>query len=738
MGLKGINPFEQHIEKAVVGISGAALLVVLAMQFMGGASAVKVGKGPPVPPADAYKPVEQEAERIAARLETGEPELPEAPKTEILSLFESRLTGPVAPRGQIVALGPASAVGEGAKGADQAVDTPLAAVEVPAPSEPVAHAFRSTISPVEWLGVEDLRKHLPAQQPYDKAAVSVEATFNGQALREALARDPDEDGPVQPLPLTWWRDAIEIVGVELEREQMGPDGAWGGATIVKGLPGRPDLIAEVPQTLKSIGDVSPFLARVRTVAEEIQRPTYYDTIAGPKWTAPAEAAALKDEGLGQGPDALVQKVARLDATIAELEDKIAPLPRTPPPRKEKEARPQGPRGGGGGSGGGGGKGGDGGGGGRAPGPTGPSPEETARRDYLKYLALSKQLTAKQNERTAVVAQLAKQGLDPAGQPLATAAATETGPLVKPLLESDGVKVWAHDITVEPGATYRYRTRVVVNNPMFGRGPYLLDDQKAMAEAPLVRGEWSDWGSPVEVDANGYFFIVSAMEQDQVAGKRATAELYQFYYGYWRKGAVNLEPGDPLIAEAKLPPELPIYDVNKLALLPKPQEPGGRPLPGRDGGDGGGRGRAPDDDDGGGRGRFAPPPEAAPTAPPPGEKPPAPEGVTFAPAKIAVGVDALFLDVAPVPSVGDRRLATGTAQLQAFLRDAGGNIITRIPDQERKIEAYRRVSESARAGETQGKPVVRPVEKRDLPPPPTRGPDEGRRPDGGGGGGGGGG
>lgn len=736
MGLKGINPFEQHVEKMVVGISGAALLVVLALQFMGGSSAVKVGKGPPVPPADAFKPVEQEAERLAARLDSGQPELPSANKTEILSLFESKLTAPVAPRPGIASLGPSPAVTQMAVGSEQPVDTPLAAVTVPAPGEPVAYAFRSTISPFEWFGVEDLRKHLPAQQPFDKAAVSVEATFDGTALKKALTEDPDGDaGPARPLPLTWWRDGVEIVGVELEREQRGPDGSWGAATVVRGLPGRPDLIGEVPQTLKGIGDVNPFLARVRSASEAVQRPAYYETIAGPKWTSPVEASAMGEEGLNQGPDSLVQKIAKLDTALADLETKMSGLPTSPPAKDPKEPPPsRGPRGGGGE--GGGGKGGGGGGGGRQ-GPQGPSPQQTALRDYLKWQALNKQFTARQNERTALVGQLAKQGLDPLGQPMA-AAQGQPGEVVQPLMDNPAVKVWGHDITVEPGAMYRYRTRVVVNNPMFGRRDALLEEQKPMAEEPLVRGQWSEWGSPVQVDANGYFFIVSASEQDAVAGKRATAELYQFYYGYWRKGAVNVEPGDPLLAEAKLPAELPIFDLTKLATLPPPAA--SNPGRGRDGGDGGdgggGRGVAPGGDEGGGRGRVSAPPEPSPaTAAASKDAPPA--GVTFAPAKMAVGVDALFLDVAPVPSIGDRRLATGGGQLQAFLRDPAGQIITRIPDHDRRAEAYRRVAESARAGETQGKPVVKPVEGPSLPPPPTR-PQGERPPPGGGGGGGGGG
>lgn len=736
MGLKGINAFEQHVEKIVVGVSGAALLVVLATQFMGSSSMVKVGKGAPVPPADAYKPVEQEAQRVAASLESGEPALPEAPKTAVLDTFKTKISTGVAPKPTLTQLGTVTPVTQLALGQESAADKPLAAVSVPATSEPVVHAFRSTISPFEWSTVEELKSYLPKQQPFDKAAVSVEAVFDGAALKKVLASDPDEDGPIQPMPLSWWRDGVEIVGVELEREQLGPDGNWSGSTIVKGMPGRPNMIAEVQDQLKAIGDVNLFLGRVRTVAEQVQRPSYYETIAGPAWVSPQEAAVAGEtvEGPAAGsPERMVTDLADLDRKIADIEARIAPLPKNPPPRAPR------PQGGGQSSGGGDGRG-RGGGGGDAPSSSRQGGAEQQRlRDYNKYLALNSQLKTLMSRRDMLTGKLAAQGLAPDGAKLAVAADPQKQTEAKPMLDDPAVKVWAHDITVEPGATYRYRTRVVVNNPMFGRKDYLLPEQQDLALSQLARGEWSVWGEPVSVDSNGYFFMVSASEQDAVAGKRATAELYQFYYGYWRRGAVNVEPGDMLIAEAKLPTELPIYDLSKLASLPaQPEQQRVVERSGDEGEEGGGRrGVAPGVESGGRGGRGAPPPERP--AQPEAAAPPA--GVAFGPAKMAVGVDALFMDVAPVPSASDRRLASGQ-QLQTYLRDGAGHIITRIPDNERATAVYQRVSQSAKAGETQGRPVAKPVERQDVPPPPSRGrgdqgPGRGTAPPPTGGGGGGG-
>ena len=41
-------------------------------------------------------------------------------------------------------------------------------------------------------------------------------------------------------------------------------------------------------------------------------------------------------------------------------------------------------------------------------------------------------------------------------------------------------VWTHDLSVEPGATYRYRCRVFLYNPLFARSRQLLEAQQERA------------------------------------------------------------------------------------------------------------------------------------------------------------------------------------------------------------------------------------------------------------------
>lgn len=78
-------------------------------------------------------------------------------------------------------------------------------------------------------------------------------------------------------------------------------------------------------------------------------------------------------------------------------------------------------------------------------------------------------------------------------------------------------------------------RVVVNNPLFAKEQFLSDAQKPAAASPTTEGEWSGWSSPISVERDRHFFVVSGSENDALGnGPRAAVEVYQFYYGYWRR------------------------------------------------------------------------------------------------------------------------------------------------------------------------------------------------------------
>ncbi|MCC5830566.1 MAG: hypothetical protein JJU36_14055 [Phycisphaeraceae bacterium] len=105
-----------------------------------------------------------------------------------------------------------------------------------------------------------------------------------------------------------------------------------------------------------------------------------------------------------------------------------------------------------------------------------------------------------------------------------------------------LEVWAHDITVQPGKTYRYRIAVAVENPLF-RQPNLHDEQRHLAHQINLVGQFSEpWSDPVQIDPPSYAFLVS------VAQSNATFEIWRLVRGIWTNHRFSVLPGDQVGGE----------------------------------------------------------------------------------------------------------------------------------------------------------------------------------------------
>ena len=722
MKLKGINPFEQHVEKIVLGGASAALLLVVAMQFTMQPNLVepdaKAGK---LPPARAFEPAKRQADLLLGQLDSSSVQPPEPVKLALRQEFEAGSSGELIAGATAVALGVPTRVGGGT--VVPASDGRYAAVTVPAPTSPIAAVFEGAIDPATVAQYPELKQQelVPAAQPYDKASVSVEATFSGTALRAALEADPDgPSGELRPIPMGWWRDSVEILGVQIEREDLTADGSWSEAQTVPALPGRFDLLGELAKAPRlSVLMVRGAVDTARSYASDVQRPPFLPYLVGEEWIPPSDA--LRRQELEERQT----KIDRATEQVLELNDRIAQLTtemNSAPERIEREVAP--PPGDGGG---GGGKGGGGGGGGRSPDPrpTGEKPKPPQTKAQVK-----RQLDQVTRERDLRQAELIALG---GTAPTATGAEPTTSSssrfaTMQSTLELDSVKVWGHDITAKRGGTYRYRLRVVVNNPFYGNALALPEDQRAMAESPTVASAWTEWSAPVSLDPQKTFFITSAGTPDAIGGNRASASVYEFYYGYWRAGSASLTPGDPIEARLRLPaPELmPVFDETQIAAVPV-QRPGFTSPVEQDTGRGGGKGFL------GGDGQFESGPSGATETP---AKPELPPNAMPGPKERTVAIDTVYLTTAELPVAADGGLLgvpVGDRQ-QVFLRDASGEVIARLPHIDRTDESYRRMERSSKLGERQGvpEPKPEPVAPR-VPPNRERPPRE----TGGGGGGGGG-
>lgn len=674
MKLKGINPFEQYVDKALFGLVGVSLLGVLAWQFVGPGNQIDVA-GQKVDPDKAYGPVRTQAQAIMAKVGSQSPELPAPPRADVLKRFEDQLTKGVSPGKNIVALAPKVTLGAGGTDLASTADAPIAPLDVPAPAGVRGATFANAINPAELVNNEELAKLLPREQPFDKQAVSVEAVFDGTALAKALENDPE--GDPRSIPLGWWRGQMGVIAVEMERERQLSSGEWGEASMVPPMPGRTSLLKDLDKSVRSKSDVPMLVSRADQDQDLVMRPAYYSIIAGAEWVAPSQATT--GESKSEQIDRLQKQVNDLQKEEAAIRRRLESKNKTATPSTGGGRDDPAPAGGGG----------------RGRGRTGPTPPPENRNPNR---------TNQQNKRDPLETKLeeigtritrAKADIEKLTAPEQNAGKeSEKRPA---LLENPKVQVWSHDLTAEPGATYRYRLRVVTNNPLYGQK--LVEAQKSEAESPIVHGEWSEWTDPITVEAKEYFFITGASPADQLGGARASAEMYKFYYGFWRKGSAAVEPGDVLAAQAKLPDELRLWDMEKLKAGAKPKVAPNTPNPDRDNPGGGHPGGGRHGVSGEGEERAAPKdPTEKPKLEDDGLSKPGPKTIDFV-------VDAMMLDTAALPASGE---AGSRVRFRTFFRNQGGQIVVRYPDVDGSSDLYKRLSTNAKLGENQGRPKVEAV------------------------------
>ncbi len=108
--------------------------------------------------------------------------------------------------------------------------------------------------------------------------------------------------------------------------------------------------------------------------------------------------------------------------------------------------------------------------------------------------------------------------------------------------------WAHDDTVEPGVTYRYRIRLGVFNPVAGTGQ-LREEEAANNSKVILWSQYSDVTRPVEIPRRLYFFPVGVQE----ASKGVDIQVCKYALGYWYSEQFVVKRGDVIGKEVKFDP-----------------------------------------------------------------------------------------------------------------------------------------------------------------------------------------
>jgi hypothetical protein len=114
---------------------------------------------------------------------------------------------------------------------------------------------------------------------------------------------------------------------------------------------------------------------------------------------------------------------------------------------------------------------------------------------------------------------------------------QAGAAINPFVVVDDIQLWAHDETVKPGQTYRYRVIYKMKNPIFGVQNMAKDElvnQLAIASPP------SDWSPAVTVAETTKYWLAQIPRLDLPA----KMDVAQWVNGNWTlKKNVPLGPGD---------------------------------------------------------------------------------------------------------------------------------------------------------------------------------------------------
>ncbi|MEN0020259.1 MAG: hypothetical protein AAF747_05190, partial [Planctomycetota bacterium] len=558
MKLKGVNPFEQYVEWIVLGFVALVLAAVIAMQALLQPNLVTIAGQSGLRPDQKFEPAGERAIALQGRLSNPNPALPEIDEQTLAEQFAARLEATSGSGRLAVALGTPAAIEAGDVGVTADGGRGYAMPALPAPVITAAHAYRNTVHPSEWVRTEELRPFLPAEQPFDLGYATVEAVFDGEAVREALLRDPDGDsGPLRPLPVTWWRSGFTVLAFEAERQRWTPgegedSGSWGETEVVASVPGGFDALSEVDAGM-TLDDLLFVVQDAEQLRESVAQPPALRSIAGPRWQRPTIASAeAADDPFAEEIESKERELRQIEERIDRIvgqEDAERNEPRRSPARGPGGLGPRGP-----------------GGGPQSPRDRDPDNQENTRLARLESDRdeLLDEIADLEDQRADF---LAEQGLD-----------EDEFEVVGALFDSPELRVWAHDIEAGDGGQYRYRLRAVFNNPAFGRELALDEEQRSLAADPLMYGPWSDWSEPVSTLGDQYYFLADASAGAALGGASrpsATFELYEFFYGYYRQADARRLPGDVLVAEATLPEGLIEYDLENLEEeLPAQREPRG--------------------------------------------------------------------------------------------------------------------------------------------------------------------
>ena len=387
------------------------------------------------------------------------------------------------------------------------------------------------------------------------------AVIDLQGIRRELSNAAmRSDPPRNEIPSNWYNDRPYVIDVVFERQVMDASrGTWGPIETVEVFPGAFSLREMIADKAAADELDADFRSDVwfnlddKVKQVEILRPEFFATVND--WDAlstieesTVTEASAEEEGLDEEEADRQRRIRELKGRIKSKTTEIRRISGTLSelggPLEEDEVDP-----------------GSGSSGGRRPGDRG-SPgiggsdgiagsgagrksgasNALSEADKQRRIKLTAKLGQAERRLETLQSQLAE--LDPTAETEAEVDGPEID--VVDLAVDGDVRVWCHDLYVDQGMTYRYRVRVDMFNPFFGRGSLLLKEQAKLADEFTITSKTSDWSDPVKIDPPVEFFVVRATDGGGSMGMgQARIEMYRYVDGRRIVETFTVEPGEPI-------------------------------------------------------------------------------------------------------------------------------------------------------------------------------------------------
>ncbi|MDX1681756.1 MAG: hypothetical protein R3336_01430 [Phycisphaeraceae bacterium] len=508
MKLKNVNFFEKHVEKFVLGVAVLIALLVLGIYFAGNPYAVEMrmnGVDRTVEPDEIEAYIYEEAQDLDAKIQSDQDYLPPLVIPDYTEKFQRRIRQRVVgvQRFEVPPGLP------GLEGFDGDGGPPIVVYHVPPPPAvtnlSVRKGFAVLDAPEDAELLQAYQDMIGDARPMDFRYASVGAVFSMEDWRRLLRAQP---GPgLERIPEDWWRGFQAITDVRLYRQRWDSQaGDWVEETeLIAPLPGA--FSARVVQRPITHDRAEFYVLNIKKRQDEITRPKFPGSLRGRPWLPPDADSDM----LNLSPDQQRQ--------LFDINQKIQSLKARIDEASAASDQPVDPE-------------------------MGPSRNYDQSTTPVRALQMQlAELVAERNELLGVETD----------EPTGTSSGGTSGQGTGSVGEQEGyaldeVRLWAHDMTAQPGETYRYQIKVGLLNPLFRRTDLSPEQREQYIDKLTLESEPSEWSEPVKIAPKYRFFAVGANRDRQYVN----VEVWRVFDGTWRRRDFVVRPGDLIGSVVSMP------------------------------------------------------------------------------------------------------------------------------------------------------------------------------------------